>query len=356
MKRSVRRVVLLGVGLLGLALVGCESDQQAVTEEPARVVKLTQVGEQSLLPGRRFVGRVEAVSTVDLSFRVGGQLVEVPSQQGGVIPQGGVVARLDPTDYELAERRADAEYRLALRELERSRQLLDNNSISQSAFDEIRTRYELAEVQRDSARQELSYSVIEAPFDARITRRLVENHSNVQPGTAIVRVQDVTELRVAINVPETLVRHLTNPERFQVEAELLALPGERFALEYREHVTEPDSVAQTYEVDFAIVDPAASSAMPGMTVSVHVALADGVDYGAMLIPSSALDSDGEGSFRVWVYDAESRQVESRSVEVGEIQGEAVPVLSGLQRGEHIVAAGAHLLHEGQRVRPLKASL
>ena len=356
MKRSVRLMALLGAGLLGLALAGCESDPQAAAEEPARVVKLIRVGEQSLLTGRRFVGRVEALSTVDLSFRVGGQLIEVPSQQGEVIPRGEVVARLDPTDYELAERRADAEYRLARRELERGRQLLDKNSISQSAFDEIRTRYELAEVQRDSARQELSYSVIEAPFDARITRRLVENHSNVQPGTAIVRVQDVTELRVAINVPETLVQHLADPERFQVEAELLALPGERFALEYREHVTEPDSVAQTYEVDFAIVDPAAAGAMPGMTAAVHVALAEGVEFGALMIPAAALDSDSEGNFRVWVYDAENHQVEPRSVQVGEVQEQVVPVLSGLQRGEQIVAAGAHLLHEGQRVRPLKASL
>src|SRR5690554_8208026 len=109
MKRSVRWVALLGVGLLGLALAGCESDPQAAAEEPARVVKLVRVGEQSLLPGRRFVGRVEALSTVDLSFRVGGQLVEVPSQQGQVIHRGAGEARLEHTDYELQEGRADAE-------------------------------------------------------------------------------------------------------------------------------------------------------------------------------------------------------------------------------------------------------
>lgn len=351
----MKRAAML-FALVGLMLVGCDSDQVDGGEPTVRVVKLMQVGEQTLVPSRRFVGRVAAVRTVDMSFRVAGQLVEMPSRQGEVIAQGETLARLDPTDYELAERRAEAEYELARRELSRSRQLLETNAISQSAFDEVRTRYELAEVQRDSARQELSYTTIEAPFDALVTRRLVENHTNVQPNTAIVRVQDVTELRVNINVPETLIGYVTDPERFQVDAELLSAPGNRFPLAYREHVTEPDDVAQTYEVDFAIVDPAAAGAMPGMTASVEVSLIDAIEHGALKIPVSALDKDSEGNFRVWVYRADGQLVESRNVMVGEIQGEAVPVLAGLQPGESIVAAGAHLLHENARVRPMEATL
>ncbi|MGQ4880063.1 efflux RND transporter periplasmic adaptor subunit [Billgrantia sp. LNSP4103-1] len=344
------------LAFLGMALVGCDQRQTGEVEPTARVVKLMEVGEQTLVPSRRFVGRVEAVRTVDLSFRVGGQLVEMPSRQGQVIPEGETLARLDPTDYELAERRAEAEYQLASREMERTRHLLDNNSVSQSAFDEVRTRYELAEVQRDSARQDLSYTTIEAPFDALVTRRLVENHSNVQPNTPIVRVQDVTELRVKINVPETLVRHVTDPERFRIEAELLSVPGESFLLEYREHVTEPDDVAQTYEVDLAIVDPASVGAMPGMTVSVEVSLVEAVEHGALSIPVAALDKDNEGHFQVWVYAPDEQRVESRRILVGEIGGESVPVLTGLRQGEQIVAAGAHLMHENARVRPMDASL
>ncbi|MFQ3787619.1 efflux RND transporter periplasmic adaptor subunit [Halomonas sp. A29] len=351
----MKRAVLL-LALVAMALAGCDGERAAEDEPSVRVVKLFEVGEHSLVPSRRFVGRVEAVRTVDMSFRVGGQLVEMPPRQGELIPQGETVARLDPTDYELAVRRAEAEYQLARREMERTRQLIDTNSISQSAFDEVRTQYELAEVQRDSARQELSYTTIDAPFDALVTRRLAENHSNVQPNTAIVRVQDVTELRVRINVPETLIRHVTDPERFEVEAELLSQPGQGFPLEYREHVTEPDEVAQTYEVDFAIVDPAAVGAMPGMTASVVVSLVDAVTHGALSIPVAALDKDSEGGFRVWVYRSDDQRVEPRSVIVGEIHGETVPVLAGLQPGENIVAAGGHLLHEDARVRAMEETL
>ncbi len=343
--------------LLLLALTGCDGEGDNETGEPeARVVKLMEVGAQTHVPSRRFVGRVEAVRTVDLSFRVGGQLVELPPRQGEVIPRGETIARLDPTDYELAARRAEAEYELASREMQRTRQLLESHSVSQSTFDEVRTHYELADVQRDSARQDLSYTSIEAPFDALVTRRLVENHSNVPPNTAVVRVQDVTELRVKINVPESLIRHVDEPDRFVVEAELLSQPGKRFSLAYREHVTEPDEVAQTYEVDFAIVDHEQSDARPGMTASVSVSLVDAVEHGALLIPVDALDKDSNGDFRVWVYRAEERRVEPRQVVVGEIRGETVPVLAGLQQGERIVAAGSHLLTEDVRVRPMEANL
>ncbi|NIC37160.1 efflux RND transporter periplasmic adaptor subunit [Halomonas desiderata] len=351
MKRAVGLMAMVA-----LALAGCNGDQAEEDEPAVRVVKLMEVGEHTLVPSRRFVGRVEALRTVDLSFRVGGQLIEVPPRQGETIPQGESVARLDPTDFELAVRRAEAEYQLARREMERTRQLLETNAISQSAFDEVRTQYELAAVQRDSARQDLSYTTIEAPFDAMVTRRLVENHSNVQPNTAIVRVQDVTELRVRINVPETLVRNVVNPERFEVEAELLSVPGESFPLEYREHVTEPDDVAQTYQVEFAIPDHEAVGAMPGMTASVSVSLIDAIEHGALRIPVAALDTDNEGNFRVWVYRADDQRVEPRQVLVGQLHGDSVPVLAGLQPGERIVAAGAHLLHEDMRVRPMEAAL
>ncbi|MCC5883087.1 MAG: efflux RND transporter periplasmic adaptor subunit [Halomonas sp.] len=351
----MRRAAVL-LALLAMALAGCGREQAEESEPTVRVVKLVEVGEHTLMPSRRFVGRVEALRTVDLSFRVGGQLTEVPPRQGETIPQGESVARLDPTDYELAVRRAEAEYQLARREMERTRQLLETNAIAQSAFDEIRTQYQLAEVQRDSSRQDLSYTTIEAPFDALVTRRLVENHSNVQPNTAIVRVQDVTELRVRINIPETLVRYVVDPEHFEVEAELLSVPGDTFPLEYREHVTEPDEVAQTYQVEFAIPDHEAVGAMPGMTASVMISLIDAIEHGALKIPVAALDKDNDGSFRVWVYRDDDQRVEARQVLVGQLHGESVPVLAGLQPGERIVAAGAHLLHEGASVRPMEATL
>ncbi|SDK99749.1 RND family efflux transporter, MFP subunit [Franzmannia pantelleriensis] len=341
--------------IVALGVSGCGSEDPA-RSDTARVVKLVDVSTAQQLPSRRFIGRVEARQTVDLSFRVGGQLSELPATPGTVIAQGETIARLDPTDYQLAVRRAEAEHQQATSTLSRQRNLLEQNAVSRSVFEEAETQYRLTEVQLDNARQELSYSVIEAPFDALITRRMVDNHTNVQPNTDIVRVQDVGELRVRINIPEGLIRYIDEPERFDLEAQLVSMPGQRLPLVYREHVTEPDEVAQTYEVALAFRDQDAVIALPGMTASVSVSPREVVEPPGVVVPVSAIAKDSNGDFRVWRYTADDGTVHPQPVVVGEMQDRHIAVLSGLDVGDTIVAAGVHALRDGMRVRPMEEAL
>ena len=344
--------ILLLIGMLGLA--GCDGEVSPATDT-TRVVKLAEAVPAQQPSSRRFLGRVDARQTVDLSFRVSGQLSALPATPGTVIAKGDTIARLDPTDYQLAVRRAEAEHQQATSTLSRQRNLLEQNAVSRSVFEEAETQYRLTEVQLENARQELSYSVIEAPFDALITRRMVDNHTNVQPNTDIVRVQDVGELRVRINIPEGLIRYIDEPERFDLEAQLVSMPGQRLPLVYREHVTEPDEVAQTYEVALAFRDQDAVIALPGMTASVSVSPREVVEPPGVVVPVSAIAKDSNGDFRVWRY-TDDATVHPQPVVVGEIQDRHVAVLSGLDAGDIIVAAGVHALRDGMRVRPMEEAL
>ncbi|MCX7002460.1 MAG: efflux RND transporter periplasmic adaptor subunit, partial [bacterium] len=73
----------------------------------------------------------------------------------------------------------------------------------------------------------------------------------------------------------------------------------------------------------------------------------------LAIPSSAVTADSSGTPCVWVYDAATATVQRRVVHLGTLTktGRTV-VLSGLQDGEQIVAAGADVVVEGMRVTPL----
>ncbi|CDG53282.1 MULTISPECIES: efflux RND transporter periplasmic adaptor subunit [Halomonadaceae] len=341
--------------IFSVLLTGCSSDEKEREVSP-RVVKVIETNQQSDIISRRFVGRVDALNTVDLSFQVGGRLSEFPAIQGGVIPEGELVARLEQTDYALALRKAEAESNLARRDMQRKRNLLAHNAVSQSVFDEAQTNFELSEVQLESARQDLSYTTIRAPFDALVTRRLTDLHSNIQPNEQVVRVQDVTELRIRMSAPEALIQYVANSDRFEIEAELLAMPGHRIPLEYREHVTEPDEVAQTYEVEFALIDDTPLVALPGMTATVFISLADDVMPPVIMIPVSAVAKDEAGNFHVWRYNTDEKTVTSQQVALGEISGDSVPVISGLERGTTIVVAGLHLLRDGMPVQPLEQAL
>ena len=52
---------------------------------------------------------------------------------------------------------------------------------------------------------------------------------------------------------------------------------------------------------------------------------------------------------MWVFDAPTSTVRAQTVQLGGVQGNALVVRSGLQAGQQVVAAGTHVLTEGQKV-------
>ncbi|WP_265517411.1 efflux RND transporter periplasmic adaptor subunit [Nitratireductor luteus] len=350
------------LALTALALAAC-SESEANNEKPAPVptVSIKAVSDTPSLDTRNFVGRLAPVSTVEMSFRVGGELVEMPVMEGTKVEKGALLAALDPVDYELAYRQAKLSEELARADFERKEKLLASRSVSNAVFDQSKTEYELRKVAAENAQRDLQHTRLEAPFDALITRRLTDTYTNVAAGAPVLRIQDISELRVKISVPEDLVRLVGQPGAMQVEA---SIPGidRRFPLEYREHNTEANDVAQTYEVTFGMKPPEGLNLLPGMTASVAIRyagpmgdkVADKMGVKPLSVPLSAVDTSVDGSFQVWVFDASTKQVSPRKVTLGSLEGERVPILSGLDGNEMIVAAGGPKLQDGMTVRSMNA--
>lgn len=349
--QKVLRMKRVMVALVCFALIGCQADSAETVASP-KPVRLFEVQEQEPLQTRQFVGRVNALTTVDLAFQVGGELVELPIQQGSVVPAGELIAALDPTDYQRQLEQAKVQYDQARRELERGRPLREKGFLTPSALDTLESNFELARVARDRAQRNLDYTRLHAPFDALISRRLIERFSSVQAGMPLVRVQDVTELRVQINVPEQLMMQAQRGQGHEIYASFSQLPDLRLPLTYREHATEADPVTQTYAVTFALPRPEEASILPGMTLTVTVLPDLPVQtQTTWWIPFSALDTRQADAFQVWIYDAASAQVMPRQVEVGRLLADQVEILQGLSLGEQIVSSGISHLHPGQPVRP-----
>jgi multidrug efflux system membrane fusion protein len=66
--------------------------------------------------------------------------------------------------------------------------------------------------------------------------------------------------------------------------------------------------------------------------------------------SALTQKDGQAA--LWVVDPKTHEVHLRRVAIGAYGEDGVPVLSGLRADEWVVAAGAHLLLEGQKVTPI----
>lgn len=347
-----RPASLTGYLLLAALLTGC-SEQEAAeqTTQESLPVHLLMVNHDARTSSRNFVGQVDAVSTVDLAFQVGGRLTELPVQPGQILPAGQLLAALDPADYQSALDQAEVAWQQAERNLERGRQLQPQNFVSRSDMDQLETAHENARLGLENARRNLGYTRLEAPFDALITRRLVERFATVAAGTPILRIQNVSELRVHIQAPEHLIRDMSgSPDQYLIQALLGNGSDRHYQLSYREHATEVDPATQTYRITLGMPRPQDVNLLPGMSLTVRVQQRD-ESQAAFWIPLSALDTSTPGQFRVWRYNPESSAVEQQQVEVGAFRQNQVQVLSGLNPGSQIVTAGLHQLQPGKRVHP-----
>ncbi|WP_417671843.1 efflux RND transporter periplasmic adaptor subunit [Roseibium sp.] len=357
--KAWRRAV--AVSALALLVAACQDDTpdplavaEAELNAKPRPAKIFTVSDDVGLLSRRFTGRVEAVQTVDLSFQVAGKLADLAILESQEVKKGDLIAHLDPTDYERAVREAKLRLNQAKQDLDRLETLRDRSVISQKSYDDQKNEYDLAIEALAAAEQNLEYTEIHAPFDGIVTRRLVDGFTTVSVGTAVVRLQDVSEVQIDINVPEALFAKVSESLVASLHAEFPSIPGKEFPLEYREHSTEVDAVTQTYRVTLAMPRDPKERIYAGMTAAVVAKLRpEGTGLtDSVLVPTGAVVVDGQGQSYVWRFDDESNQVSKALVSTQTVMGDLIPVTDGLERGDRIVSAGAAHLSEGQVVRPL----
>lgn len=332
------------VGLGFLLSVGLAYAQDA---PPLAKVVAVDVHDGSV--ERKFFGRVTAKETVDLAFQVGGQIVDFPAVEGEPIPQGGLIARLDLEPFELALAQAQTQQVQADRNLARFRQL-EGSAVSQVSVDDANTQADLAAIAVQNAERSLRQATLEAPFTALVASRNVANFSSIGAGTPVVRLHDMSELRIEIDVPEIIFQTAGENPDVDLSARFPAIDGE-FDLQVREFNAETSSVGQTFRITLGMPPPDAQVILPGSSVTVTAILRLGEPR--VLIPTSAVLTADDGGAQALLFEpagADEGTVRRVDIEIEPTPEGDVQIISGLGEGQEIVASGASLLADGQTVR------
>ncbi|EEE38459.1 efflux transporter, RND family, MFP subunit [Rhodobacteraceae bacterium KLH11] len=321
----------------------------AAAQEAAKPVKLMQVSETAPGFSRQFFGRVAARQTVDLAFQVAGQIVEMPVAEGFVIPKGELIARLDQEPFELQRDRTRLQKGQADRTLARLSRLR-GTAASQVAVDDAETAAQLAAIAVRDAEYALEHATLTAPFDALVSSRAVEAFTTVSAGTPIVRIHDMSELRIEVDVPEILFQRSGQQDDITISAKF-PVSDEVFPLEIREFDAESSSVGQTFRIQFGLTPPEGLQILPGSSVTVTVQVQD--ERTGIIIPPTAVVADAGGALGVLVFSpvgADEGAVRRVPVTIEPTQSGDVRVLTGLTDGDEIVVAGGGALTDGQTVR------
>ena len=126
-----------------------------------------------------------------------------------------------------------------------------------------------------------------------------------------------------------------------------ALPDRTFPARLKEAATQADPVTRTFPVRMNFENPDDVNVLPGMTAKVRVVLDPDL---AASIPASAAQDDGAGKPYVWKIDPEAMTVSKVPVELGDVSGDSVTIVSGLSEGDQVAVSGVMALREGMKVR------
>jgi RND family efflux transporter MFP subunit len=360
---SVSRIIYLVLLPLLLTACGPEPEKKTVI----RPVKAMRVADTSGLMERAFPGRAKAGLEVNLSFRVSGPLVAFPASVGDEVKAGGVVARIDPTDYETAVRtlegqlgRGQAIAKRARADVVRNEKIRkeDPGAISQAAIDRSREALDAASASVRSLRasvktasDRLGYTELKAPFDGVVVETYAENFETVISKQPIVRLLNPESIEFVIHVPESLIGLAPYVESISVKFD--ALPGIDVPAKVKEIGKEASQATRTYPATLVMSQPPGGEILPGMAGKAYVVSRPPRDHEeiGIEIPATAVFSgaDPEKSY-VWVVDETSKTLGRREVEVGGLSRFGVRVTAGLKPGELIVIRGVHSVADGQQVR------
>lgn len=347
--------IVIPVLALSFFISGCEEPAQQ-KEAASRPVKTIIIGGDAVTDMRTFPAVVDAIQKAEVSFRVSGKIQNVLVKEGAEVKEGQLLAELDPTDFDIRLKDRMASYNTAKANFDRAVDLVDKGAISRVDHDNIRAKYRTAEANLAAAKQDLLYTRLRASFSGSIAKRHVENFEEVGHSQVIFSLQDVSALKIKIDVPENLMMVVNRHK--QKEREIYAvfenINEQKFPLSFLEIATKGDPKTRTFRVTLKMDAPEKYTLLPGMTATVSAELfADESGSDATVeVPVSAVVADNKKQATVWVVDEKSLTVSPVTVTPGFLFGDTMQV-AGLNHGDRIVVAGAHFLRNNMKVSLLQ---
>ncbi|WP_420791512.1 efflux RND transporter periplasmic adaptor subunit [Enterovibrio qingdaonensis] len=345
LKRTLRG--LLMVGITAGFLSGCgEAVSETADTTTVKPVKLLSVADYIVSPTDIFLAEVDATKRAQLSFQVGGEVDNLSVRMGQRVSKGDVLATLDQSDLKLSLDSAQASYALAKTQWERSKRLFAKKLVSADVYDQSETQFKATQARYETARTELSYTQLVAPFDGVVAYTFVKQNQVVGAKQQILNLIDNTQLDVTFSMPVIYVekRGIENLSSQEIWVTMDSDPTSKIPASFKEISTQPNTDTNTFEAIVTFERPAFRNLLSGMTGQVHIT--KGQTEMSLRLPESAWVSKQGNQGSVWIMDPTSHAVSKVNITTND-KGE---VVNGLSQNDLVVVAGVESLYEGQVVK------
>jgi membrane fusion protein (multidrug efflux system) len=311
----------------------------------------------------KYQGTVTAINSVELRSEVAGFVTGIFFKEGDIVPKGKELYEIDRRKYvaeydQAVANLASAEANLvkAQKDVDRYNMLLQNDAVARQTVDQAVATYETDKAQVNvakagilTAKTDLSYSVIRAPFTGRIGISQVRLGAQVSPGTTLLNtISSENPIAVDIVVDQSDIDRFYNFQKRSTDS--------TFKLQLPDGVTTYDKTGKILAIDRAVENQSGTIIVRVVFPNEHNTLIAGMscvlkvlnqDSGDRIqIPYKAV-SEQMGEFFVFVRrDTIAKQLK---VALGPRVGSDVVVMNGLQEGDEVITDGFQRLRDGGKI-------
>src|SRR5262245_2891350 len=328
---------------LAVFIAGCgnHAQPQAARPTPVRVQEAVQGPAIPLVDTN---GLVVNKHELRLSFKMGGVVRRIHVQEGDTVKQGQRLAEIELTEVDAQVEQARQMAEKSARDLKRGENLYADQVISLEQLQDLRTQAAMAEASFKSAQFNLGYSVIVAPRDGVVLRKLVEERELVPAGTPVLVFGESARgyvVRAALADREIINVKLGDKGEIRMDA----FPGQAMSGTVVEVASAADERSGMFpvEVRFDTPPPRLVSGLVARLSLAPETAAPPLTY----VPMAAL-VEGDGD-RASVFVLKGGKAQKREVRVAFITADSIALESGLAAGEAVITDGALFLENGEAV-------
>lgn len=352
-----RHHLVCTLSAVSLALAACGERHVTDPRTEAPLVRTSAV-HRATSGSRSFSGVVGARVQSDLGFRVQGKVIERMVDAGQTVKRGQALLRIDPIDLGLQARSqqqlvdaAQARASQTAADEARYRDLVAAGAVSASTYEQLKAAADSARAQLIAAKAQAvlasnasGYAVLLADADGVVMETLAEPGQVVAPGQIVVRLAHAGPREAIVQLPETL----RPAPGSTAQATLYGADKQHVPATLRQLSDSADRLTRTYEARY-VLQGALADAPLGATVTIDLPGEAGQAKGALEVPVGAVFDPGTGA-GVWTVDPSRARATWHKVRVTALSDDTATVDGDLREGDEVVALGAQLLHDGEKVR------
>jgi membrane fusion protein, multidrug efflux system len=364
--RLMSLFAVVAVCAFSLACSSADSRQRAQAAAPGAVsVAIAQVQRQDVPVYLTGLGAVTAFNTANLKSRVDGQIMKVNFQEGQNVKEGDLLIEIDARPYQaqLEQMQAQlfrdqAQLRDAKLNLDRYTTLIPSGSIAQqqvdtqkALVDQLDGTVRTDQAQIDTAKLQIVYCHITAPFSGRVGLRQVDpgnivHAADTNPMLILTQLQPIA---VIFWLPQGFLPQIVQQMR-KGTLEVDALdPDKKTKLAEGKLLTidnEIDPTTGTAKFK-AVFDNKDNQLWPQGFVNVNLLVE--TRRNSTVVPTAAIQRGPQGTY-VYAVNAD-KTVQDRAVTVSLTQGDTTVITSGLNPGDTVVTDGQDKLQRGSSIEP-----